>query len=53
VLFLRALAMKGKGDEAGALASARKAAEYNSINNANYAYVRREAQRFVDSAQKG
>jgi hypothetical protein len=52
VLFLRALALKGKGDQAGALASALKAVEYNSINNANYAYVRRDAQRFVDGAQK-
>jgi tetratricopeptide (TPR) repeat protein len=53
VFFLRALALKGKGDQAGALASARKAVEYNSINNANYAYVRKDAQRFVDSEQKG
>jgi hypothetical protein len=53
VLFLRALAVKGNGDQAGALALARKAAEFNSINNVNYAFVRRDAQRFVESAQKG
>ena len=51
MLYLRALALEGKGDQAAAIAMAKKVAGFNSINNANYAYVRRDAQRLIDKAR--
>jgi hypothetical protein len=50
-MYLTALALQAKGDRAAAVAMAKKAADYNSINNANYAYVRRDAQRFLQRAR--
>ena len=47
VIFLTAEALAGKGDQAGAMAAAKRAAEYNEITNANYAFVRADARRML------
>ena len=53
VVYLSAVALAGKGDQAGAQAAARRAADYNEITNANYAYVRADARKMLQRSDKG
>ena len=53
VVYLSAVALAGKGDQAGAQAAAKRAADYNEITNANYAYIRADARKLLQRSDKG
>ncbi|MDP8237743.1 MAG: tetratricopeptide repeat protein [Candidatus Hatepunaea meridiana] len=48
-LYRIALAFKGKGDKEKAKKYCKQAAEYNALNNLNYAFIRNKARQLLDS----